>query len=166
MFQQLRSTAYRKRSKVFPPYPKKETLRTFQIPDMFRLNSSDEPFLIHDSANPDRLIVFASKTSLKYLGKYLNVFIDTELVERCFVYETLRCLFWFFLHLETCTMIHSDGTFKTAPRYFSQAYTIHGWSSSTGTLEREYIANNFKRMAVASWISFRFLSSMVVCLVI
>jgi hypothetical protein len=72
MFQQLRSTAYRKHSKVLPPYPKRSTLRTFEIPKSFRLNSSNEPFLIHDSANPDRLIVFASKTSLNYLGKYLN----------------------------------------------------------------------------------------------
>jgi hypothetical protein len=32
-------------------------------------------------------------------------------------------------------MIQSGGTFKTAPRYFSQAYTIHGWSGSTGKLK-------------------------------
>ena len=31
-----------------------------------------------------------------------------------------------------CSNIHSDGTFKTAPRYFKQSYTIHGWSSNTG----------------------------------
>ena len=72
MFQQLRSTAYRKRSKVLPPYPKKRTLRTFEIPSNFRFNSSNEPFLIHDSAEPDRVIVFASKTSLNYLGKYMS----------------------------------------------------------------------------------------------
>ena len=79
MFLQLRSTGYRKRSKVLPPYPTKETVRSFEIPDIFRLNSSNEPFLIHDSANPDRLIVFASKTSLKYLGKYLHLFIAEQL---------------------------------------------------------------------------------------
>ena len=56
IFQQLRSTAYRRRSKVLPPCPTKSTLRTFEIPDIFRFNSSNEPFLIHDSANPDRVI--------------------------------------------------------------------------------------------------------------
>jgi len=81
MFQQLRSTAYRKRSKVLPPYPKRSTLRTFEIPEMFRLNSSNEPFLIHDSADPDRVIVFASKTSLKYLDKCLNLFINELLMK-------------------------------------------------------------------------------------
>jgi len=78
----LKSTAYRKRSKVLPPYPKKSTLRTFEIPEMFRLNSSNEPFLIHDSADPDRVIVFASKTSLKYLGKCLNLVINELLMKR------------------------------------------------------------------------------------
>ena len=31
-----------------------------------------------------------------------------------------------------CANIHSDGILKTAPRYFKQSYTIHGWSSNTG----------------------------------
>ncbi|CAF5065119.1 unnamed protein product, partial [Rotaria sp. Silwood1] len=100
MFQQLRSTGYRKRLEILPPSPKKTNIRTFIIPEVFRLNLSNEPFLIHDSANPDRIIVFASKKSLNYLG--------------------------------TCSIIHSDGTFKTAPRYFKQAYTVHAWSADTG----------------------------------
>ncbi|CAF3137818.1 unnamed protein product [Rotaria sp. Silwood2] len=99
MFQQLRSTAYRKRSDVLPTCPNQTTIRTFVIPEKFRLNLSNEPFLIHDSADPHRIIAFASKSSLNYLG--------------------------------TCSIIHSDGTFKTAPRHFKQSYTIHGWSSDT-----------------------------------
>ncbi|CAF1451762.1 unnamed protein product [Rotaria sordida] len=68
MFQQLRSTGYRKRLEILPPSPKKTNIRTFIIPEVFRLNLSNEPFFIHDSANPDRIIVFASKKSLNYLG--------------------------------------------------------------------------------------------------
>ena len=68
IFQQLRSTAYRKRSQVLPPCPMKTTLRSFKIPEIFRFNLSKEPFLIHDSADSERVIVFASKTSLNYLG--------------------------------------------------------------------------------------------------
>jgi hypothetical protein len=75
IFQQLKSTGYRKRSKVLPPYPKRTTIRTFIILDSFRLNLSNEPFLIHDSANPCRTIVFASKTSLNYLGMCINILI-------------------------------------------------------------------------------------------
>ncbi|CAF4223064.1 unnamed protein product, partial [Rotaria sordida] len=67
IFQQIRSTGYRKRSKVLPPCPKRTNLRTFEIPQSFHLNSLKEPFLIHDSADPYRIIVFASKTSLHYL---------------------------------------------------------------------------------------------------
>ncbi|CAF3512276.1 unnamed protein product [Rotaria sp. Silwood2] len=35
------------------------------------------------------------------------------------------------INLGTCNIIHSDGTFKTAPRYFTQAYTIHAWFPDT-----------------------------------
>ncbi len=75
IFQQLKSTGYRKRSKVLPPYPKRTTIRTFIIPDSFRLNLSNEPFLIHDSAHPYLTVVFASKTSLNYLGMCTNILI-------------------------------------------------------------------------------------------
>ncbi|CAF1237453.1 unnamed protein product [Rotaria sordida] len=68
MFQQIRWTGYRKRLKVLPPCPKRTNLRSFEIPQSFHLNSLKEPFLIHDSADPYRIIVFASKTSLRYLG--------------------------------------------------------------------------------------------------
>ncbi|CAF3900866.1 unnamed protein product [Rotaria sordida] len=112
MFQQLRSTGYRKRLEILPPSPKKTNIRTFIIPEVFRLNLSNEPFLIHDSANPDRIIVFASKKSLNYLG--------------------------------TCSVIYSDGTFKTAPRYFKQAYTIHAWSADTGMKSICYSATTKK----------------------
>jgi hypothetical protein len=70
MFQQLRSTAYRNRATALPPCPKSADIRTFKIPDAFRLNLSNEPFLIHDSSDPYRIIAFASKTSLNYLGIY------------------------------------------------------------------------------------------------
>ena len=71
IFQQLRSTGYRKRSKVLPPYLNPTTMRTFTVLEMFRLNLSNEPFLIHDSADPHRKIALASKTSLNYLGMLL-----------------------------------------------------------------------------------------------
>ncbi|CAF4331429.1 unnamed protein product, partial [Rotaria sp. Silwood2] len=67
MFQQLKSTGYRKRLQILPPSPKRTNIRTFVIPDIFRFNLSNEPFLIHDSADPDRIIAFASKKSLNYL---------------------------------------------------------------------------------------------------
>ena len=71
MFQQLKSTGYRKRLQILPPSPKRTNIRTFVIPDIFRFNLSNEPFLIHDSADPDRIIVFALKKSLNYLGMYI-----------------------------------------------------------------------------------------------
>jgi hypothetical protein len=142
-------------------------LRTFEIPEIFRFNSSNEPFLILDSADPVRTIAFASKTSLNYLGRYIIIVINKlqiknkqkNMLEKFLIEPSIKknCLkkkakfelFFFssilnylsnrcgtpaknFICLGSCTMIHSDGTFKTAPRYFSQAYTIHGWSSSTG----------------------------------
>ena len=79
IFQQIRSTGYRKRSKVLPPYPNRTTMRTFTVPEMFRLNLSNEPFLIHDSADPHRIIAFASKTSLNYLGMLLITAINKVL---------------------------------------------------------------------------------------
>ena len=81
VFQQLRSTGYRKRSEVLPTCPKPTTIRTFVIPAAFRLNSSNEPFLIHDSADPDRIIAFASKTSLNYLGLYTDIVIDKRQIK-------------------------------------------------------------------------------------
>ncbi len=75
MFQQLRSTEYRKRSEVLPPCPKRTTIHTFFIPEVFRLNSTNEPFRIHDSAEPHRIIAFASKRSLIYLGMFTNIVI-------------------------------------------------------------------------------------------
>ena len=59
IFQQIRSTGYRERSEVLPPYPNRTTMRTFTVPEIFRLNLSNEPFLIHDSADPHRIIAFA-----------------------------------------------------------------------------------------------------------
>ena len=76
MFQQLRSTGYRKRSAKLPTCPNRTTIRTFIIPETFRLNLSNEPFLIHDSADPHRVIAFASKSSLKYLGMYRSIIIN------------------------------------------------------------------------------------------
>ncbi|CAF1376506.1 unnamed protein product [Rotaria sp. Silwood1] len=76
MFQQLRSTAYRRRSDILPTCPNRTTIRTFVIPEKFRLNLSNEPFLIHDSADPYRIIAFASKSSLNYLGMYPSVVIN------------------------------------------------------------------------------------------
>ena len=74
IFQQLRSTGYRKRSKVLPPYPNRTTMRTFTVfsfelppypnrttmrtftvPEIFLLNLLNEPFLIHYSADPHRI---------------------------------------------------------------------------------------------------------------
>jgi hypothetical protein len=46
---------------------------------MYRLNLSNEPFIIHDSANPNRLIAFASKTSLNYLSTYQNNVINKKI---------------------------------------------------------------------------------------
>ncbi|CAF4142991.1 unnamed protein product, partial [Rotaria sordida] len=78
MFQQIRWTGYRKRLKVLPPCPKRTNLRSFEIPQSFHLNSLKEPFLIHDSADPYRIIVFASKTSLRYLGMKPVCYAATE----------------------------------------------------------------------------------------
>ena len=76
IFQQLISTGYRKRSEILPPCPDRTTIRTFVIPEIFRLNLSNEPFLIHDSADPHRVIAFASKNSLNYLGMCTNIIIN------------------------------------------------------------------------------------------
>ncbi|CAF3348916.1 unnamed protein product [Rotaria sp. Silwood2] len=113
MFRQVRATGYRVRTKALPPCPKKQDIATFHIPDVFRLNLSHEPFLIHDSANPYRIIVFASKSSLN--------------------------------HLASCSAIHSDRTFFMAPRYFKQAYIIHGWRANRD-LASEVREKNVEKM--------------------
>ena len=79
MYQQLKSTGYRTRSTAIPPCPKHTNIRKFELPQAFCINSSNEQFLIHDSADPHRIIVFASKKSLNYLGMY----IDKSINKRC-----------------------------------------------------------------------------------
>jgi hypothetical protein len=71
IFQQVRAPGYRVRATALPPSPKRKDISTFHIPDAFRLNLSKETFLIHDSTDPYRVIIFASKTSLNHLSMYL-----------------------------------------------------------------------------------------------
>jgi hypothetical protein len=59
-------------------------------------------------------------------------------------------LLTFFSYLASCSSIHSDGTFKTAPRYFNQSYTIHGWSGDTGNKKRIEKKNLKKVIAAIS----------------
>jgi hypothetical protein len=62
----------------FYHYIRRKTLRTFEITEIFRFNLSNEPFLIDDSADPDHIIAFASKTPLNYLGIYTIILINKQ----------------------------------------------------------------------------------------
>lgn len=74
LFVKVKSTSYRFRNSVLPRAPTVATIRTFSLPHSCAITSTDQPFLILDCSEPSRIIAFASREGLKYLGNTFTVF--------------------------------------------------------------------------------------------
>ena len=68
IFNNIRSTAYHRRSSVLPPIPK--TLEDIVISDRLKLLENGEPFVILDNPVPYRLIALCSPRALISLSMF------------------------------------------------------------------------------------------------
>ena len=126
IFDILRPTLYRDRATVLPKLP--ITANDLVLPIKFTKNLYNETMLFCNRKIPSRILAFASQSALKQLGMPIFVFDEDENI--ALIKSNTDTLFVFSLTLFSfaivqCSIWNADGTFRTAPKLFSQSYTIH-----------------------------------------
>ncbi|CAF4229260.1 unnamed protein product, partial [Rotaria sp. Silwood2] len=118
IFDMLRSTLYRDRSIVLPKYP--TCIRDLVVPADFMNNLYNEPMLFCDETEPTRILGFCSLSAMKELGiKIIHSLLYDLMNKKKSLIDVCQ------IFIAQCNIWNSDGTFKTAPKLFGQAYTIH-----------------------------------------